>query len=313
MSELVDAIVLAGDGRGSRAVAGRSKILLPINGKPLLAYVLEALAAVDRIRRVITIGPKRQIEDILSGIGQDTRLQARFIALEQHETAYDNFWDAFLVSLGHYEEGLEQRDREVAQKAVFVVPADLPLIGVQEVNEFLDAAIAEGADYCIGMTDEKHLRRFCPTDTLPGIRMNYLHLADGNLRLNNLHFIRPFQVKNRMHIQQIYEFRYQKEFLNIVKVIADILTTSGFGLRPVYLYARLQMSALFKSLGWERSLAWSRRGVTRADMTRYAGVMLQARVSIVETHGGGCAVDVDTEADYDTIKCRFAEFSSCVD
>ncbi len=73
------------------------------------------------------------------------------------------------------------------------------------------------------------------------------------------------------------------------------------------------MSAFFKSLGWKRLLAWSRRGVTRADMTRYAGVMLQTRVSIIETHGGGCAVDVDSETDYHAISSRFAEFSSFVD
>jgi GTP:adenosylcobinamide-phosphate guanylyltransferase len=313
MNYPIDTIVLAGDGQGSRDIAGQSKLLLPIEGRALLSYVLEALAGVARIRRVVVIGPRAAIEGILSAMPAHSGAQPQITVLEQHATAYDNFWNAFLHTLDHYEEGLELRDQAVAQKPVLVVPADIPLISAAEVKEFLDAACELDPDYGIGMTDERYLERFYPVGELPGIRMNYLHVADGNLRLNNLHFIRPFQVKNRRHIQQIYEFRHQREFLNMLRVISDIVRTGDFGLRPLYLYALLQLSRLSNAWGCRRLLRITSRLVKREEVARYAGIMLQARVMIIETSGGGCAVDVDSEADYRTIERRFAEYAGRAD
>ena len=309
MGGTIDAIVLAGDKKGSRNILGRSKLALEIADKPLLAYVIEALDKVERLRKVVIVGPGALVTGILTECQPGLTHSTRFEVLEQQDTAYQNFWQAFLHTLDQYEPGLEYRDPQILEKGVLVIPADIPLIDVDEIDEFLDAAFKEQMDYGVGMTEERYLERFYPAKGQPGIRMTYLHLASGNLRLNNLHFIRPFKVRNRAYIEKIYEFRYQKEFLNILRVVSDILRTDGFGFRPVYLYAMLQLSVLFNAAGMARSLRFTSRRVTKAYMTRYASIMLQTRVVIIETRGGGCAVDVDSEADYATISLRMAEYS----
>ena len=69
MTEPIDAIILAGDRKGSRGIAGTSKLLLEIAGKPLLMYVIEALDKVERVRRIVIIGPSDPIRDIVQACG----------------------------------------------------------------------------------------------------------------------------------------------------------------------------------------------------------------------------------------------------
>ena len=313
MIEPIDAIILAGDRKGSRDVAGNSKLFLEIAEKPLLMYVIEALDKVERVQRIVIIGPSDPIRDIVLAWGSRLSLDTRIEVLEQRDTAYQNFWAAFVHTLDKYEPGQEKYDQALLEKPVLVVPADIPLITVGEVDEFLDGATRLPLDYGIGMTASEHLERFYPRGNDPGIEMTYLHLAKSDLRLNNLHFIRPFKVQNRAYIEEIYEFRYQKELLNILRVVLDILRTDGFGLRPVYLYAMLQLSIIFSALNLQRCLKITSARVKKEDMTNYASVMLQAKVVIIETTGGGCAVDVDSERDYLTIDQRFEEYSQRVD
>lgn len=313
MTEPIDAIILAGDRKGSRDVAGKSKLFLEIAEKPLLLYVIEALDNVERVQRIVIIGPGDPIRDIVLAWGDRLNLNTRIDVLEQRDTAYQNFWAAFVHTLDHYQPGQEKHDQAVLEKPVLVVPADIPLITVEEVDEFLDGATRLPLDYGIGMTASENLERFYPQGNDPGIEMTYLHLAKSDLRLNNLHFIRPFKVHNRAYIEEIYEFRYQKELLNILRVVLDILRTDGFGLRPVYLYAMLQLSIIFSALNLQRCLKITSARVKKEDMTNYASVMLRAKVVIIETTGGGCAVDVDSERDYRTIDQRFEEYSHQLD
>jgi GTP:adenosylcobinamide-phosphate guanylyltransferase len=313
MTGCTDAIILAGDRKGSRDIAGKSKLLLEVGEKPLLAYVIEALDKVERVQRIVIIGPRDLITDIVLACGSRLSQNTRIDVLEQLDTAYQNFWAAFIHTLDQYEPGQEEQDEALLEKPVLVVPADIPLISAQEVNEFLDGATRLPLDYGIGMTASEHLERFYPHRSEPGIRMTYLHVAESDLRLNNLHFIRPFKVKNRAYIEEIYEFRYQKELLNVLRVVLDILRTPGFGLRPVYLYAMLQLSIMFSALNLQSCLKLISARVKKEDMTNYASVMLRAKVVIIETTGGGCAVDVDSERDYLTINQRFEEYSHPVD
>lgn len=289
-------------------MSGKSKLLLEVGGKPLLMHVVEALDKVERVQRIVIVGPRSIILDILSSCSSRLSQRTRIEVLEQLETAYQNFWAAFLQTLDNYEPGRENLDPALLQKPVLVVPADIPLINVGEINEFLDGFSREEMDYGIGMTASEHLERFYPRGSDPGIKMTYLHVADAALRLNNLHLIRPFKVANRAYIEEIYQFRYQKEFFNFLAVVFDILRTKGFGLRPVYLYVMLQLSVLFSAVGFKRGLKLSSARVAREDMTNYASIILRAKVLIIETTGGGCAVDVDSEDDYHTIGQRFDEY-----
>ena len=310
MIETIDAIVLAGDRSGSRNFAGGNKNFLELAGKPLLLHVIGALNDVAEIARIAIVGPATAISELLQDRQAELRDNLEIIVVEQKDTAYDNFWAAFLQLLGDtYSPGIESTNKRFEDKAVLLVPGDTPLMRADEIREFLGRCAAQDLDYGVGMTEERFLRRFGPKDGTPGIEMNYLHLSSGSFRLNNLHFARPFRVGKREYVERIYEYRYQRQLMNMLRVVKDILLTPGLGLRPVAFYLYAQLATRCFARGYHRLLAMVRQRLTPQKVTRIASILLQANVRIIETSGGGCAIDVDNEKDYETLRLRYDEFT----
>lgn len=297
MNTVLDAIILAGDQGAARPVGDRNKALLPLGGQALVQHVLRALGEVDRIRRIALVGPATDLRPVVAA----ANLAKPVALLEQQATAYRNFWSAF-THLGNGE-------GDDPDRPVLLVSADIPLISAAEVNEFLDHCDLERLDYCVGMTDERHLERFYPCGRAPGIRMRYLHLADGSLRLNNLHLVKPLRVANRDYIEEVYEFRYQHNLWNMLRAARDLLRQPGIGWRALYLYLLLQFAELGHGLRWRGARDYFSRRVTRPEVSRIASRVLQARVGIVETTIGGCAIDVDNARDYAALQARWEEFT----
>ena len=263
-----------------------------------------------QLTRAAIVGPSGQIGDLLRQFGATSCQDLEIFVIEQKVTAYENFWAGFLRLLGEgYAVGIEESDVGVMQKPVLVVPGDTPLMRAEEISEFIEACTARELDYGVGMTEERFLRRYGRQAGDVGIEMNYLHLADGSYRLNNLHFARPFKIRNREYIEKVYEYRYQRQVMNMLRVIGDIVRIEGLGLRPVLLYIYAQLTTWSFSRGYRRIFALVRRRITRDRVTTIACTMLQANVEIVETTGGGCAIDVDNESDYKALCKRYDEFT----
>jgi len=308
---VIDTIILAGDRSASRSVLGKNKLFLQIEGTPLLVYVLKALERVERVGSIHIIGPRDAIEQLLQGHqpGDSKKIHV----LEQEDNAYQNFWSAFTRTVPGYYEGIEDVDQSVMDKQVLVLPTDMPFITAGEINEFLDACAAETLDYCLGMTEEEHLRKFYASGDKPGIEMTYLHLQEGNYRINNLHLIRPFRILNREYIEKIYERRYQKKFVNIAKMAYDFVSTRGYGFKPLYLYAILELAILFRYYGISFMVQQLKKLVSSADMSTHGGAVLKTRIGIVETTFGGCAVDIDSEKDFVIAESMYREWMARIE
>ncbi|WP_187276426.1 NTP transferase domain-containing protein [Parahaliea maris] len=294
----VDAIVLAGDRGAARAVAGvTNKALLALGGHSLLQRVLLALGQVAHIRSITVVGPEAQLADTVA----NTPLATPVLLLEQEDTAYQNFWKAFTR--------LTQGSGENPDRQVLVLGADMPLISRAEIDEFLARCAERPLDYCVGMSAEQALQRFYPRDGRPGIHMRYLHLAEASLRLNNLHLVRPLRVENRAYIEDIYGFRYQRDFRNMLRTARDLLSQQGIGWRALYLYLMLQLAEVGHQLGWKALWRFARRKVRQEEVEGIASAVLRTRAGIVETTLGGCAIDVDNDRDYAVLQERWEEFS----
>lgn len=313
VNKVIDTIILAGDGSASRGVLGKNKLFLEIEDTPLLVYVLKALEEVDRIGTIKIIGPKEGIDKMLLDHSDHLRNNKAIAVMEQKENAYQNFWAAFTETVPGYYEGIEETDEEIMDKEVLILPTDMPFITVQEINEFLDACAIESLDYCLGMTEEKHLRKFYPSAGKPGIVMTYLHLREGNYRLNNLHLLKPFKILNRTYIETLYERRYQKNPANIAKMAYDFIIAKGFGLKPLYLYTILELSILFEYLKFSFIVKLLRKLVSQAEMSKYAGILLETRIGIVNTTIGGCAVDIDSDRDFVTAESMYHEWMARIE
>ena len=59
-------LLIAAAGSGRRMGADRNKLLLPLAGKPVIAWTLEAALAAERIRWVGIVGQEIDREEILS-------------------------------------------------------------------------------------------------------------------------------------------------------------------------------------------------------------------------------------------------------
>ena len=53
--------------------------------------------------------------------------------------------------------------------------------------------------------------------------MAYFYVKGKKYRQNNLHLIKPLKIKNRHSIQRLYDYRYQKQFIYILKLLLEFI------------------------------------------------------------------------------------------
>ena len=299
---------MAGDGSGSRYIHGQHKSFLTVGGYPLLVQVILALQRAEHVDRICVVGPEERITNLLDEHRDVLGRHKSLMVLEQKDDLYQNCMSAFLHLLPDYQPGAEISDEAVREKAVLLVASDLPMLTAAEVDEFLVACSARPLDYCVGMTEEYYLEKYKPVDGLPGFSWNYLHLREGNFRLNNLHVIKPFKVENRVYLEKLYQRRHQRSLMNIVKTFYDFAVTQRMGLMPVLLFLVMELAVLCRHLSFESGVNLLRKISTEQALSDYASRLLKARVGIVPTTLGGGAADIDSEEDYATVLQRREEW-----
>ncbi len=121
----METLLLCGEGKASRAVFGTAKALLPINGRPIFTYTLEALAHTPRLGKIYVIGDKAKLSDAI-----ETHLPSlpkEVEVLEQKKNIAANIWSSHIYSLGpDYREGDEARDQTLRRKANLYLGGDSP-------------------------------------------------------------------------------------------------------------------------------------------------------------------------------------------
>ena len=140
--------------------------------------------------------------------------------------------------------------------------------------------------------------------------MATFRMRDGNLRQNNLHMARPFVLIESIDlVLKAYEYRYQKEFVNIIRSLFEIVRLGRKSLaQTLGIYLLLQISAGLSALGFERAARIASWPVTRARMERLISNLLNTRFRIAETTVGGAALDVDNEKDYMTLSIMYKDW-----
>lgn len=122
--ERVTAIVLAGGGAGdalARAVGAPAKALVPLKGKPLGRYVLDALRATPRVRRIVWVGAAdRGMERALTGEHRIVPGGPRLL-------------DSLTLGIGAALADAQPGER------FLIVSADVPWLRAEHVDRFLQA------------------------------------------------------------------------------------------------------------------------------------------------------------------------------
>jgi hypothetical protein len=308
MSQNLDVIVTAGDRHASRPVLGDNKAFLPLAGVPVINYVLSAIEQARCTARIFVVGDTARLRAALAVPNTPVHGTRPLCLLEQGNTLYENVWNAFLHTLPDYTPGTDWRiylDTPAVDKAVLVMPGDIPLATPAEIDAFVDGCDLSRYDYCLGLCPESVLQAYYPQDGRPGIQMAYFTLRDLRARLNNLHLVKPLRFGNRHYIQKMYTFRHQREWHNIVRVVWELCTTQNGSLRVAYYYLCLHIARLLTMLGWQHYRLFRPFFLEMPVVASVLSQLLKTRFTVVLTPYGGCALDIDNAEHYAAVCANF--------
>ncbi|GAB4352344.1 MAG: hypothetical protein Kow0099_36600 [Candidatus Abyssubacteria bacterium] len=310
-SKKLHVIVAAGDRGKSHPVLGRNKAFLEVQGLPIITRVVKALDESQSVSEIYIVGPKTKLEEFLSPERGGPRFAKPIHVFEQRSTLYENIWHTFLETLPEYRQGMSVEEiarGPSAETVVLVVASDMPLLTATEVDEFVSRCDMNRYDYIVGLTRKEDLKHYYPSEGKPGIKLAYMHFREGSMRQNNMHMVRPFRIQNRHYAQTLYDLRYQKEFVNIVRLAWEILKTEEGGWGALGYYLMLQLSLLCARLHLIYPKELVRKATHAESVAHCISKLMKARFGYALTTLGGAALDVDKEHEYEAIKVRYSEW-----
>ena len=307
---MIPAIVAAGDRVAARAVRGESKVYLELSGEPLVGRVVTVFQSVPEVSEVWLVGDADRLEAVFATEPFRSRLRKPLHIVPQYRNLYENAWETYRRLLaGAPPEGRDPSDEE-AREPVLYLSGDLPFATPQEISDFVRRGLAMKVDYVLGLVDESAMESFYPkAPGAPGIRMAYFNLREGHFRGSNLHLVKPALLANRHYIEEMYEYRYQKEITNMVGLGWRILTSRAGGLRVVLLYGILHLAGVADRRGWGWLADRLRALLPFPRVERAVGQLLGTDFRFAVSHVGGCAVDIDNEPDYDAALALFEQWT----
>lgn len=310
----IPAIVTAGDSRAAKAVYGKSKVYLEVDGLPLVAHVVRTLQAVPEVDAVWVVGDLAKLEVALGSPALRGALTKPLHLVPQQRDLISNAWETYRRVLSNdpragRDPGPADLDREI-----LYLSGDLPLATPQEISAFVEASQARvhagEADYVIGLCPADALEVFKPTKPgEPGIEVAYFNTRDGRLRQNNLHYARPARIGRLDRIEEMYEHRHQRRFWNMFVLALRLLLSRVAGLKIAVLFGVMHLAGIADRSGWPRVARALGRLVTLEINRKTIAKLLDTKFFFTVTESGGCALDIDTEAEYDAVCARHAEWS----
>lgn len=155
-------VLAGGDGGDALATAGGvpAKALLPVAGRPLADYVLDAVTRSGRVDEVVYVGPGDQ--------------ELRGYELVRMPSGR-RFEDSLALGMG----AALGRDAE----QVLLVTADLPWLTPDAVARFVDRARATGAQLVYPVASDEVMARAFPEQRRTYVRLREGRFTGGNLAL----------------------------------------------------------------------------------------------------------------------------------
>lgn len=154
---MIDALVLAGgipcEGQPLYPLTrGQPKALLPVAGTPMVQWVLDALSAASRVRRVVVVG-------LESGL----RCARELACVPNHGGMLDN------VHAGAQK--IMAIDPRVSH--LLVVSSDIPAVSGSQIDWVVDQALAAPGDFCYCVIEQAAMEA-----AFPGCRRTYFRFRD---------------------------------------------------------------------------------------------------------------------------------------
>jgi CTP:molybdopterin cytidylyltransferase MocA len=306
----VDAVILAGNTANPRhRVGGGNKAFLPLEGRPMVAWVVDALLRASSVDRIFVVGPVDALERAVGG------LSSRVHIVAQAGKMIRNAWEGFHAS-DRLRAGFHQ-EPDPDRPALFL-SCDIPLITPVAVDDFVARCAEEDrksegslAALLVGVAEEASLTSFYSTADRPGIMRPYVELSSGRYRLANIYLCRPGRMAHREILQAGFSQRKARYIGNALGLAWTFFRKPG-GWRGAWLVATLQLARLFSRWPGRLYRALRRRN-TIERIESVGSFLLGGALRVVTTPFGGLSIDVDDEEDYRVLRERFREWSATDD
>jgi len=161
---MLNAIILAGDKEDGHNVFETNKALLPINGKPMIEYIIKALRMTPYVGKIAVVGPVDKLKTVIGD-------KVDFL-VEQGDSMLDN------------------ADRGIRlfrnDEHVLILTSDIPMITPKAIEDFILQSEALKADFCYPV-----VRKEVNEKKFPGAKRTYVRLKDGVFTGGNIIYISP--------------------------------------------------------------------------------------------------------------------------
>lgn len=166
----VDAVVLAGapnNGQLKEVNSAKWEATIPIHGKPMVSYVVEALQNSARIAKIVVVGPRDMAAVLPSSVTW----------VESGSSLPENIFRAM--------DSLEQKNN------VLLVTSDIPFVHPEAIDDFVDrCAELEGDVYYPLISKEANQQLY------PEAQRTYFTLKEGSFTGGNLLLATPQAINN---------------------------------------------------------------------------------------------------------------------
>lgn len=198
----IAAVVLAGSSPKendplAEQTLGRPKGLLPLAGRPMIAYVVEALAGSRYIQKVIVVGLPPEDRPPLS---------VPVTYLPAHGDLFSNAE----AGINHAITANPDLD------GIVVSSADIPLVTPEIVDRFIEDCLHTDHDVYYGVVERSVMEGRFPTS-----RRSYVHLREGDFAGGDMVLVRPGAMRaNRDLWRQVADAR--KSALSQARILGGI-------------------------------------------------------------------------------------------
>jgi molybdopterin-guanine dinucleotide biosynthesis protein A len=305
-----NAILLAGDRGASRAISGINKVFLEMNGIPLFIYVLKALEEATTINRICLIGPTPRLAHTVDHYRHLLENKKEIIIVEQAESLFANALKAFYSLYPELQDAPSVTSPE-CEKSVLYLPGDIPLVTPFEIDTFITLCTPDTYDYCAGLTSADELVPFYPHRGEPGIKPSYFHIMEGRYRQNNLHLVKPLKVLNMHYIQKVYDYRYQKDLYNIIKLALEFFKIH-VGIEGLWCYSLLHWHQFLSRIYLNPLTIPTRKLLPLSFIENSISKVLNTRFATVISPSIGTTLDIDNARDYKTMSKMFSHWQRSI-
>lgn len=243
----VDVVVLAGGDGAVIDPACRFKGLLPICGRPMIEWVVDALRAAEMVEGVAVVVPTA--EDLGRWVDKVDKLVV----------SNRDFMDNVLAGVQSFR----------VDRPVLVTTGDLPLLTAGAVDGFVRASASTSADFTYPLIPRVEMER-----AFPGGERTYVRLASGEATGGNMMLVNPVLVQRNRDIgQRMFDAR--KSPVTMARLV-------GFRVMVKFLAGRLEPAevagVLERVLGGSAAAIVVEHASIGMDVDKAADVLLAERM-----------------------------------